>query len=109
MQRPQMVRRSRNLQLRRLEELLIPAVQQASDLATQQYSRPRKDLRCPIGSRSDLRRTPVLPHLERVGHALCTVLRRCHIKSLTAKDGQNIVEAALRGLLRHKCHQLLDS
>jgi hypothetical protein len=25
---------------------------------------------------------------------------------LTAKDGQNIVEAALRGLFRHKCHQL---
>jgi hypothetical protein len=25
---------------------------------------------------------------------------------LTAKDGENIVEASLLGLFRHKCHQL---
>ena len=39
-QRAQMVRGSRNLQLRRFEEFLIPAIQQPRNLAVQQNARP---------------------------------------------------------------------
>src|SRR4029077_289769 len=102
MQRAQMVRCRRNLQLRRLEELLIAAIQQPRNLAIQQNAGPRKNLRRPILSWCNLCRTAELPHLEGVRKTLCTILSRCNIKSLTAKDGENIVEASLLGLFRHK-------
>src|SRR5438874_2146681 len=106
MERPQMVSRCRDLQLARLEEFLVAAIEQPGDLAVQQYTGPRKYLRRSIRGRGNLGRATELPHLKGVRRAFCTILRRCHIKSLTAKDGENIIERAYRGLFRHKCHHL---
>src|ERR1700729_3442236 len=41
--RPQVVCRRRNLELARLDKLLVAAVQQSRDLAVQQPSRPRQN------------------------------------------------------------------
>ena len=65
--RAQMVGRGRNLQLERLEELLVAAIQQAGDLAVQQPAGTRQHSRRAIRRGSDLRRAPVLAHLKALG------------------------------------------
>ncbi len=101
-----MVSRGGNLHLAGLEELLVTAIQQASYLAIQQPAGACQYLDQAIRSGRNLCRTPVFPYLNSIWGAFCTVVSRCNIESLAAKQGENVVEGAVWGLLCHKCNTL---
>ena len=92
----------RDLQLAGLEELLVAAVEQAGDLAVEQPAGAGEDLDSAVGSGGDLGGAAVFPDLDGVRGSLCTFVGRGNIESLTAEQGEDVVEAAGWCLLCHK-------
>ena len=107
MEGAEMVGGGGDLQVAGFEELLVAAVEEAGDLSVEEDAGAGEELDGAVRRGGDLGGTAVFPYLEGLCGALytclCTLLGGSNIESLTAKHGEDVVEAARCLFL---CHNL---